>query len=516
MRVGRRILYGAALALLLVVGFACYSARSGVLTLPGGMVISVDVMWHALSGAQAAVPDKAALDERMTLPEGFSIDTYATGLPNVRMLWVTPRGDLLATLPRSGEVWLIKPHADGISSETRLLLQGLDRPHGIDWHEGWLYIGEGSAITRVRFDPQTRRIDGEPERIVRGLPDGGNHWTRTVHVGPDRKLYVSVGSSCNVCEEKDPRRAAILRYELDGTGEEIYADGLRNAVDFAWDPSDGELYATDNGRDLLGDDFPPGEINRIVRGGFYGWPYVNGSGVPDPDFGGRAPEREAVAISPVHELPAHVAPLGIAFYTGDAFPERYRGAAFVALHGSWNRSRKQGYEVVAVRFHGDGSSEMENFISGFEVDEEVSGRPVGVAVGKGGELFVSDDYTGSIYRVRYGALAGPGAKRVAEAPTPRSDPLADLDLAVRASSATAGASLWSRNDCAACHVESSSGAPPRLLSHLGARYDLASMQRFLQAPQPPMPRYDFTEKELRDLSIYLFARFGGEEEEPTP
>ena len=516
MRIGRSIFLGAVLVLLLLVGFACYSARSGVLTLPGGMVISVDVMWHALSGAQAAAPDEAALQERMVLPEGFSMETYATGLPNVRMLWVTPRGDLLATLPRSGEVWLIEPGADGATGEPVRLLAGLDRPHGIDWHEGWLYIGEGSAIARVRFDPQTRQIEGEPERIVEGLPDGGNHWTRTVHVGPDRKLYVSVGSSCNVCEEKDPRRAAILRYELDGTGEEIYADGLRNAVDFAWDPSDGELYATDNGRDLLGDDFPPGEINRIVRGGFYGWPYRNGSGVADPDFGGRAPEREAVALSPAHELPAHVAPLGIAFYTGDEFPERYRGAAFVALHGSWNRSRKQGYEVVMVRFAEDGSSESENFISGFEIDEEVFGRPVGVAVGKDGELFVSDDYTGSIYRVRYGAPARPGPKPVADAAKPGRDPLAGLDPAAREASVAAGALLWKRNDCASCHVDGQAGAPPRVLRQLGGRYDLASMRQFLRAPQPPMPRYDLSSEQLQDLSIYLFARFGGEEEEPTP
>jgi glucose/arabinose dehydrogenase len=494
--------------------FACYSARTGVLSLPGGMVVSLDVMWHALSGAQVEGVDDATLERRMSLPDGFAIDTYATGLPNVRLLAVTPAGDLLASLPRRGEVVLLPREKGG--GDARVLLSGLDRPHGIDWKDGWLYIGEASAIARVRFDPDTRRVKGVPERFITGLPEGGNHWTRTVHVGPDDRIYVSVGSSCNVCEEEDPRRAAILRYELDGSGEEIYADGLRNSVDFAWHPVTGDLYATDNGRDLLGDDFPPGEINRVVRGGFYGWPYRNGAGLSDPDFGGKAPEREAAAISPAHELPAHSAPLGMAFYTADAFPERYRDAAFVALHGSWNRSRKQGYEVVVVRFREDGSSERETFLSGFEVDEAVSGRPVGIAVGPEGELFVSDDYTGSIYRVRYGTAQQGGAIAAAVPMRASGDPLANVGGSERVQAESRGAALWRANACGTCHIEGEGNAPPRVLSKLASRYDLASMEQFLLAPQPPMPRYSFTPKELRDLSIYLFVRFGGKEEESMP
>jgi len=400
-------------ALLLGLGAAVafVIATQPTIVLPGGVAVDTSVVGHSVFGAQVDPLSDAGLAERIVLPEGFSIRTFAKDLDNPRLLHVTRAGDVLVSAPQPGKVYLLERDAnrDGVTDGVRVLLDGLDRPHGIDWDDGWLYVGEGDAISRVRFDPDTRVVEGEPERIISDLPNGGNHWTKTVHIGPDGKLYVSVGSSCNVCEETDPRRAAILRYALDGSDETIVATGLRNAVDFAWHPIEGAMYATDNGRDLLGDDFPPCEINRVVEGGFYGWPYANGAGIPDPDVGERAPEKVAASIAPAHALPAHSAPLGIAFYASrdereperDAFPERYHGAAFVALHGSWNRSEKQGYEVIAVWLHEDGSSSTEPFVDGFERDDLVTGRPVGVAFGAEGDLYLSDDYAGSVYRITY-------------------------------------------------------------------------------------------------------------------
>jgi hypothetical protein len=237
----------------------------------------------------------------------------------------------------------------------------------------------GAALRRGR-----RGVAGDYAHVVAGLP--GGHWSRTLRLGPDGLLYVAVGSSCNVCEESDPRRAAIVRYRPDGTGEEIFATGLRNAVGFAWRPGSDELYATDNGRDLLGDDFPPCELNRVVRGGFYGWPVANGANVPDPDLGAGPPQRIARALPPVHAFRAHNAPLGIAFVAGPAAPPALRGAALVALHGSWNRRTKDGYKVVSLHWGPDGRIEERDFATGFLREDGVIGRPVDVAEGPDGAL----------------------------------------------------------------------------------------------------------------------------------
>jgi glucose/arabinose dehydrogenase len=260
-------------------------------------------------------------------------------------------------------------------------------------------VAEGSAIGRVRFDAAARALAGEYAHVVTDLPTGGNHWTRSVRIGPDGWMYVSIGSSCNVCEESDPRRAAIVRYRPDGSDEEIFATGLRNAVGFDWRPGTGELYATDNGRDLLGDDFPPCELDLVTRGGFYGWPYANGANVPDPDLGTGHEERIRSAIAPAHDFRAHNAPLGIAFVRRSDAPAELAGAALVALHGSWNRTQKDGYKVVSLHWQPDGSIEERDFLVGFELEGDVIGRPVDVAEGPDGAFYVSDDYAGAIYRV---------------------------------------------------------------------------------------------------------------------
>lgn len=495
------VLFGASAAWLL--------SRTGAVEFPGGFVVDIDMVRHAFAGSDQQPMGKDEIEGRIQLPPGFSMQEWVTGIRNARMLLVTEAGDLLISSPRSDSIYLVESDADqdGSPDGVRTLLQGLDRPHGLDWHGGWLYIGEGDAISRIRFEPESGKVEGTPERIITGLPNGGNHWTKTVRVGPDEKLYVSIGSSCNVCEESDPRRAALLRYELDGSGEEIVATGLRNAVDFDWHPETGDLFATDNGRDLLGDDFPPCEINRIQEGKFYGWPYANAPAIPDPDFGAVSPAKVAATIPPAHALPAHTAPLGIAFYDGETFPEKYQNVAFVALHGSWNRSEKQGYEVVAVEFSEDGKSRAEPFITGFQIGDDVRGRPVAVAVGPQGELFVSDDYTGSVYRVVYGE---PGGSAEGHVPARLRNPeraLATTTTAERVSAMPEGQALWQVYGCAACHGQGQGNRYGRPLIGLASRYDVASLERFLMVPQPPMPLYPLTDAERRSLAIYLLMMF---------
>jgi glucose/arabinose dehydrogenase len=352
----------------------------------------------------AEPPPKSELDARMKLPAGFTVGLYADGIRNARFMRFTSAGDLLVSSPRDGKVFLLERDAngDGRADGTRVLLEGLNRPHGLAFVGDELYVAETGAIVRVGFDAGTRTLKGERETVLAGLPEGGNHWTKTIGLGPDGWLYLSIGSSCNVCIDDDERRATIARLHPDGMGFELYATGLRNSVGFDWRPADGALYATDNGRDMLGDDFPPCELNRIERGVFYGWPFVNGMGVADPDFGGQGGARAETATPPAHGFRAHTAPLGMRFYRGSAFPGRYRGQAFVALHGSWNRTTKSGYKVVLLEWPADGGAIVESdFLTGFEVDGNVIGQPVDVQDGPDGALYVSDDFGGAVYRVAY-------------------------------------------------------------------------------------------------------------------
>jgi glucose/arabinose dehydrogenase len=357
----------------------------------------------------------------------------------------------------------------------------------------------------VRLDAAARRTEGAFERVVTGLPAGGNHWTRTVRFGPDGAMYVSVGSSCNVCLEQDPRRAALLRYRPEGAGEEIHATGLRNAVGFDWRPGTGELYATDNGRDLLGDDFPPCELDLVVEGGFYGWPFANGDRVPDPDLGQGREAEIAASIPPAHAFRAHNAPLGIVFLRAPGVAA-YRGAALVALHGSWNRTRKDGYKVVSLHWGADGRIEERDFLVGFLEGDDVIGRPVDVAEGPDGAIYVSDDYAGVIYRVTAGGGTRAGGARASRAAAER-DPLASLLPEERSVRASRGRALFERHDCGACHdpARATPGMVTRELGGLAGRHDLESLAAFLEAPTPPMPVVALSSEEKRDLAAYLLA-----------
>lgn len=494
------------LGALVVAGFSCVACR---FLLPERLAVNAPLS-HLLFGRGTAPPEASLFGARIRVPDGFDIGLYAE-VPRARLLLATPAGDLLVSVPRDGRVQILERDrgGDGLPDAQRTLLAELDRPHGMALHEGWLYVAEGSAVGRVRFDVDAGTLAGDYAHVVTDLPSGGNHWTRTVGVGPDARLYVTVGSSCNVCVEEDPRRAAMLRYELDGSGEEIFARGLRNAVGFDWRPGTAELYATDNGRDLLGDDFPPCELDRVVRGGDYGWPVANGDRVPDPDHGEGHEARIRASIPPVFAFPAHNAPLGIRFLRHPEQPAAYRGAALVALHGSWNRTEKDGYEVVSLHWQPDGGIRSRPFAWGFLEDDDVIGRPVDVAEGPDGAIYVSDDYAGAVYRVVKAGRAV-GARAASLAAKPRGDPLAGLAPSERAEAVRRGEALFERHGCARCHVpeRAEPGVVPLPLADLGQRHDLDGLAAFLGAPTPPMPLFDLDRGERRDLAVFLLDRFG--------
>lgn len=360
---------------------------------------NVRMLLNAMSGSGIDAPQESVWRRRILAPEGFSVSVYADNLPMVRFMAFSAEGDLLVSRPRAGEVVLLGRDADGdgLPDSRRRLLGELTRPHGLALQNGYLYIAESNAVGRVAFDGIRGELAGSYERVIVDLPDSGNHWSKTIGFGPDGRLYLSIGSSCNACVEDDERRATMMRFDAGGGDAQLFATGLRNSAGFDWAPWSGELYATDNGRDLLGDDFPPCELNQVLEDGFYGWPFVNGFGQLDPDLGKGKEDLLATAINPAFGFPAHNAPLGMTFM-GDSkgFPAR---SALVALHGSWNRSSPDGYKVVLLSWQQDGSIRSRDFVSGFEQDGDIIGRPVDVVQGPRGDIYISDDYAGVIYRV---------------------------------------------------------------------------------------------------------------------
>ncbi len=505
----RRI--GLVVGLTVLLGFgACSLLRSQGFVVRGPMLSS-------LFGRGIDAPSDTVVQSRFRVAPGFRVDLFAEGIQNARFMRFSPGGDLVISQPRTGQLLLVfgDRDGDGRSDGQRVLIGGLDRPHGFDFRDGQLYVGEASAVARIPFSeegPDSLAVVGPPIRIVEGIPKGGNHWARTLRFGPDGGMYVHVGSSCNVCEEEDPRRAAILRYEPDGSGEEIYASGLRNSVGFDWRPGTNELYATDNGRDLMGDDDPPCELNRIERGGFYGWPYANGDKQPDPDFGDKRPDLIGASIPPVHPFRAHNAPLGMTFIRSASAPDSIRGAALVALHGSWNRSRLDGYKVVSLHWDEEGRITERDFLTGFEVDEDVIGRPVDVAEGPDGSIYVSDDYAGAIYRIRAGTAAEGNLESSLSAlsprPQPEQDPLTALDPVQRASLVARGETLFASNACGTCHRadQVAAGVVAKPLDALSSRYDIDSLERFFLTPTPPMPVLDLPAADRRAIAVYLLDR----------
>jgi len=397
----RRTLLAVTAILIALVAVLAAVVRWGPVT-----VSDTRVMLDFLLGRGIAPPDAATVAERLSVPPGFDVQIYSADVPLARVMVFTPDGDLLVSRTRTDTVSILDRDRDrdGTADGHRVLLDGLDGPHGLALHDGWLYVAERTSIRRARFDAATGRLTGPLEPVLSNLTADGFHQTKTIGFGPDGWLYLAQGSSCNVCIEKDPRRATVMRMRPDGSGAEIIATGLRNSVGFDGAPWDGTLYATDNGRDLLGDDFPPDELNRIERGRFYGWPFVNGFGVADPDYPGPY-AGEATPTDPVHGFRPHNAPLGIHFLRTTRAGTAYERAALVALHGSWNRSQPDGYKVVALHWREDGTIEETDFLTGFLGPEGIIGRPAFVTEGPDRAIYVSDDYAGVVYRVS--AAPGP-------------------------------------------------------------------------------------------------------------
>lgn len=469
---------------------------------------SVRMILNVMTGMPGPEADAGTVQQRYRVPPGFTVSLYAKDLPRARFLHVTDQGDVLVTRSHAGDLVLLKRDADGdgLPDGRTTLLADLNRPLGIDIADGWLYIAESHQIGRVPFDEATGTLAGDYEVVLDGLTDNGNHWSKTIGVGPDGKLYLAQGSTCNVCEEEDERRATMMRMNLDGSDASIIATGLRNSVGFDWAPWDGGLYATDNGRDLLGDDFPPCEFNRIEEGNFYGWPYFNGDNLPDPDMGADPRAGQRSPVPPVHGFRAHNAPLGMTFVDAGTLPADYARSALVALHGSWNRSSPDGYKVVSVHFDGDSMTERD-FLAGFEQDGDISGRPVDVAQGPDGSIYISDDYAGAVYRVTYGQAAPTASLDMPIATQSRLDDvppawLTDADLPAMAQQ---GEALYAQYNCAACHEE---GENPRGLDNLADRLGYGAVLDTLQAPPSPMPVFPLSEAEQRALAVYLLTRDG--------
>jgi len=340
------------------------------------------------------------------VPSGFHVNIFAKDFKQPRFLTVAPNGDILLADTGAGKVIILRdPQRTGGAQQREDFAEGLNRPFGIAFHEDYVYVGNTGEVVRFRYDKQTSKRLGDAEHVL-DLPPGGGHFTRTLAFSKDgSKLYVSVGSSSNLDFEKDQRRAAVLVCDPDGKNARIFASGLRNAVGLAVEPLTGEVWVSVNERDELGDNLPPDYFTSIKDGGFYGWPYSYIGGNVDPRVKPQKPELVAKAIIPDVLLGAHVAPLQFAFYTGKQFPESYRGGAFVAEHGSWNRATRAGYQVAFVAFKdGKASADPVPFLTGLVPDpggRNVNGRPVGVAVAPDGALLVSDDGAGLIYRISY-------------------------------------------------------------------------------------------------------------------
>jgi glucose/arabinose dehydrogenase len=339
------------------------------------------------------------------VPQGFRVNLFAKDFKRPRWLTVAPNGDIFLADTGVGEIIVLRdPQNTGGAQEREVFSDGMKRPFGIAFYENYVYIGNMNELLRFRFDPKTSKRLGEKEHLL-DLPTGG-HDTRSLAFSSDGKhLFIGVGSNSNIDTGEDPRRAAVTICDPDGKNARLYATGLRNPVGLALEPVTGAVWTTVNERDELGDDLPPDYFTSLKDGGSYGWPYSYIGDNVDPRVKPQRPDLVARAIIPDVLLGAHVAPLQFAFYTGKQFPESYRAGAFVAEHGSWNRAKRSGYQVVFVAFkNGKPSADPVPFMTGLVPDpggQDVYGRPVGVTVAPDGSLLVSDDGAGAIYRISF-------------------------------------------------------------------------------------------------------------------
>ena len=370
------------------------------LTLVLSVIISLLCLPSLPSCAPARGRQGVHLNE-IQLPVGFQIDIYADKVENARSMAMGEKGTLFVSTRKAGKVYaIVDGNRDNKADQIFTLAKGLNMPNGVAFRDGSLYVAEVSRI--LRFDNIERRLKNPPKpAIIRDdFPTDRQHGWKFISFGPDGNLYIPVGAPCNICRRGDERYASIMRMRPDGKGLEIFAHGVRNTVGLDWHPATKELWFTDNGRDWLGDDLPPDELNRAPdKGLHFGFPYCHGGTIPDPEYGSQRRCNEFVP--PAMQLGPHVAALGMRFYTGALFPPEYRNHIFIAEHGSWNRSVPIGYRITLVKLEGNRAVHYEVFAEGWLKNGRAWGRPVDVLVMPDGALLVSDDRAGVIYRISY-------------------------------------------------------------------------------------------------------------------
>jgi glucose/arabinose dehydrogenase len=349
----------------------------------------------------SAQPPNATLH----LPPGFHISVFADKLDDPRAMLLAPNGDVILSEPAAGKVTILRDaNHDGVAEQRITYASGLNSPYGLAFHQRWLYIGDEDAVVRLPYAAGQTAANAQPERIT-SLASGGHSTRGLLFNRAGTKLYVSVGSRSNVSSGEPAERAAILEMNPDGSAKRVFAGGLRNPVGMAWEPASGALWTVVNERDGLGDELVPDYATAVTDGAFYGWPYAYLGAHEDPRRAGERRDLVQRTIAPSVLIQAHSAPLGIVFYDGKMFPAQYRGRAFVALHGSWNRSRRTGYEVISIPMkNGKPSGGYDDFVAGWmpsESSRSVWGRPVGLLVLGDGSLLISDDGAGKIWRVTY-------------------------------------------------------------------------------------------------------------------
>lgn len=360
--------------------------------LPSGRSLPSESSPETTSGVSAT------LTFPLTVPEGFRIGTFAQNLSGVRDLVFSPGGALLASLPNQGRVVGMRDtNDDGEAEQVTDVFDGLDNPHGITFHNGKLFIVEETQVVRYFWDEEN--LTARRDKKLFDLPPGGRHSTRSITFDPKGKMHISLGSTCDVCVEKHPWIGTVIVSDENGSEPRVFAKGLRNAVFIVTHPETGKIWGTEMGRDFLGDETPPDEVNVIEDKKDYGWPYCYGDRTPDTEFSRDSTSRCPSTAVPAYKIPAHSAPLGLTFVDSDQFPSDWQGDLLVAYHGSWNRSTPIGYKVVRLDVEGERVVGSEDVITGFLAGSDALGRPVDVVFDTKGSLFVSDDKAGAIYKV---------------------------------------------------------------------------------------------------------------------
>ena len=369
------------------------------------------LLFFIFSNTFRTTDDINVLLSNIILPDGFNIDVYASDVENARSMAISPSGTIFVGNRREDNVFALKDtDGDNVVDKKILISDKLtNMPNGVAFHNGDLYVAEVNKIWVFKniesILDKMDNIEGyseDPILVSDDFPSDRHHGWKYISFGPDGKLYIPVGAPCNICESNDEIYASITRMNSDGTEKEVFVNGVRNTVGFTWHPNTGEMWFTDNGRDMLGDNYPPCELNKVKEiGQHFGYPYCHGGDISDPEFGSKYSCSDFV--KPAQNLGPHTAPLGLKFYTGTMFPEEYHGDIFIAEHGSWNRSKKIGYRITRVKIENNKSVGYEPFIYGWlnEEEQEAWGRPVDILILKDGSMLISDDMANVVYRVSY-------------------------------------------------------------------------------------------------------------------